>query len=123
MLAAFRAHIAAKQWDSVARMYVDDARFRWIEDGVVRYRSAAEVRQALAGLPSGMRVETTYDDTEIVPLALGIATASTLFETRFADSTGRGFGFGGAITMTLVHETGGWRFLGGHTSSPKPRGP
>lgn len=71
---------------------------------------------------------------EIVPLAPGVASVSTLFETRLAmlmsvpkvsptSPTGGGFGFGGAITMTLVHEAGGWRFLGGHTSTPKPRGP
>jgi ketosteroid isomerase-like protein len=123
MLAEFRAHSAAGQWDSMARMYADDPRFRWFEDGVIRYRSAAEVRQALAGLLAGMRIETTYDSMEIVAVAPGIATASTLFETRFTDSTGGGFGFGGAITMTLVHEADGWRFLGGHSSSPKPRGP
>ncbi len=123
MLQVYRDQVAAKEWDSVASLYADDPHFRWVEDGVVRYRSAAEIRQALAALPPSMRVETTYDETEIVPLAPGVASVLTRFETRFVDSTGAGFGFGGAITITLMHREGGWRFLSGHSSSPKRRGP
>jgi hypothetical protein len=68
-----------------------------------------------------MRVETTYADTEITPLAPGVAAVVTRFETRFADSTGADFGFEGSITATLVHRDGYWRFLQGHTSSAQPR--
>ena len=98
-------------------------RFTWVEDGAVRYRSAAEIRQALETLPPTMHVETTYSDTEIFALAPGVASVITRFETRFADSAGAGFSFDGAMTMTLVHGEDGWRFFGGHTSSPKRRGP
>jgi Domain of unknown function (DUF4440) len=123
MLTEFQAHMAAKRWDSMAAMYANDARFRWVEDGAVRYRSVAEVRQALAAVPPGMRVETTYEETEIDPLAPGVASVLTRFQTRFVDSAGGGFGFDGTITMTLVHQADGWRFLSGHTSTPKPRSP
>lgn len=123
LLQSFRTQTAAQEWDSVARLYADDARFRWVEDGVVRYRSAAAVRQALAALPRNVRVETSYRDTEIFAVAPGVASVVTGFETKFTDSTGTAFSFGGVITMTVVHLDGGWRFLTGHTSSPKPRGP
>jgi len=123
LLTEYATRVAAKEWDAVARLYAEDTRFRWVEDGIVRYRSAAEVRQALAALPAGMRITTTYRDTEVLPLAPGLASVVTQFQTSFADSAGRGFAFGGAITMTLVHLRDGWRLLGGHTSSPKPRGP
>ena len=123
LLAEFTTRFAAKEWDSVGRFYAEDARFRWVEDGVVRYRSAAEVRRALAAVPASMRIKTTYRDTEVLPLAPGLASVVTQFQTSFADSAGRGFTFGGAITMTLVHLQDGWKFLGGHTSSPRARGP
>lgn len=122
LLAEFTTRFAAKEWDSVGRLYAEDTRFRWVEDGVVRYRSAGEVSRALAAVPASMRITTTYRDTEILPLAPGLASVVTQFQTSFADSAGRGFAFGGAITMTLVHLRDGWRFLGGHTSSAKPRG-
>lgn len=115
-LGLFRRYSAASQWDSLSRLYVDDARFRWVENGMVRYRSAAEIHQALAALPPNTRIESTYQDTEIIPIAPGIASVVTRFQTRIAD-----FSFGGAITMMLIHRDDGWRILGGHTSAPQPR--
>jgi hypothetical protein len=106
-LSLFRRHQSTSQWDSLSRLYADDARFRWVENGVVRYRSAADVRQALARLASAMRIETTYQDTEILPIAPGLASVVTRFQTRFGDPAAGGFTFGGAITMTLIHAAEG----------------
>jgi hypothetical protein len=122
-LSQFRRYSSTSQWDSLSRLYAGDERFRWVENGVVRYRSAAEVRQALMRLTSTMRIETTYQDTEILPIAPGLASVVTRFQTRFGDPAAGGFTFGGAITMTLINTTDGWRMLGGHTSSPIPRTP
>lgn len=121
-LDSYNRHYTAREWDSVIRFYADDARFAWVEDGVVRYRSTAEIRQALESLPPSMRVETTYGDMDISVLSADVATVVTAFETRFVDAAGAEFGFGGMITMTLVREQNGWRIFGGHTSSAKRRG-
>src|SRR4051812_26706822 len=62
---------AAAQWDSVAVLYSADADARWIEDG--KRSDAATIRKGLASL-HGTRVATTYDRTEILPLAPGLAS-------------------------------------------------
>ncbi|MDH3369643.1 MAG: hypothetical protein OEO20_07440 [Gemmatimonadota bacterium] len=74
--------------DSVLALYADTSVFRWVEDGAVRYRSGNEVREALAALPSTARVQTTLQNTEIIPLGPGLASVVTGFTTQFVDSTG-----------------------------------
>ncbi len=69
VLEVHRQLSAVQAWDSVAALYADDSRFRWVEDGAVRYRSAAEIRRAFAALPPSVQVQTTYHDTEIVAVA------------------------------------------------------
>lgn len=71
MLKVYRERLAAKDWDSLARHYADDDRFRWVEDGLVRYNSVTEVRQALAAL----RVpDFTLEPLEQVYRRLDVAT-------------------------------------------------
>jgi hypothetical protein len=120
VLDLFRRYSATRQWDSLANLYAPDARFRWVENGVVQYRSAADIRRALAGLPPATRIESIYQDPEIIAIAPGVASLVTRFQTRIGDSASA-FSFGGAITMTLVNTDAGWRILNGHTSSPIPR--
>jgi len=118
MLEALRRYAAAGQWDSLLGLYADDPNSRWHEDGRGRY-SIETMRKGLTSLPPGSRVENTYRDTEIVPVAPGVATVFTLFETRVADSTGSGFSFDGVISMTVVKRKGTWQIIAGHTSSGK----
>lgn len=118
-LDAFLRYSAAGQWDSLGGLYAEGPDFRWMEQGVVQYRSADQIRQAMARVPSTTRVETTHHDTEIVALAPGVASVATAFHTTFVDSRNpEGREFGGVITMTLVHQEAGWRIVVGHTSSP-----
>lgn len=120
-LDAFGRYSAAGQWDSLARLYAGDATFRWLEQGVMQYRSAAQIQQALARVPPTTRIETTYRDTEIVALAPGVAAIATAFHTRFVDEGRPGAEFGGVLNLTLVHREGGWRILMGHSSSRPQR--
>ena len=123
-LAALRQYSAAGQWDSLVRLYADDPHFWFVENGAVRYRSAGQIREALASVPPGTRIETTHEGTEITPVAPGVASVATQFHSRFIDSTGTtAFSFGGAATLTLVHRRDGWQILNGHSSSPAPRRP
>ena len=119
-LDAFRRHGANRRWDSLAAKYAPDSSFRWVENGEVRYRSPEEIRTALARVSATMRIETSYRDTEIFPLAPVIPSVLTHFETRFVDST-TSFSFGSAMTMVVMHRAGGWKIVSGHGSGPIPR--
>lgn len=120
-LEEFRSQSAAGVRGSVLELYVDDASLRWVEDGQVRYRSIRDIADALGNLPPETRIETSYDDVEIMPLAPGTAWTVMRFRSELVDSTGVRFGFGGAITMVLSHRPRGWQIVGGHVSSPRER--
>ena len=87
-LDAFRRYSAAGQWDSLADLYANDADFRFLEQGMVQYRSPGEIRQALRRVAPGTKIETTYRDTKIVPLAPGVAAVATAFHTKFVGRQG-----------------------------------
>jgi hypothetical protein len=120
-LAAYCELSAAGRWDALMRLYADAPRFRWASNGAVVAHSVDEIRQYFSGLPAGSRVETAYQDTEIAPLAPGVALVETSFTTRMIDARGGGFGFGGMLTMTLVERADGWKIIAGHSSSAPPR--
>jgi ketosteroid isomerase-like protein len=122
VLEQFRQHSAAAEWNAVGAFYSDSPDFRFFESGELRYGSAEAVRSALAGLPPGTSIITDYRDREILALAPGLATVSTLFESTFTDGGGSQFTWGGALTLIWVHELEGWRMLRGHSSAPVPRG-
>lgn len=121
-LEQYRAAFAARNVDAVLRFYADDPRFRWVEDGELRYESKAAVATALrAFTPSLRSVELSYFDPVVTVLAPGVAVVATRFAQKITDSTGVTRGFAGAMSMTLVHADSGWRFLMGHTSSVVPQ--
>lgn len=120
-LEQFRAAFAARNVDAVMRFYANDPRFRWIEDGELRYESKGAVATALKKfMPTFTAVELSYFDPVVTPLAPGIAAVATRFAQKVTDSSGVTRGFAGAMSMTLVHADSGWRFLLGHTSSVVP---
>ena len=122
-LAEFTRLSAAARWDSLGALYSDRTDFRFLESGEVRYPSAAAIRDALTSVPAGTRIRTEHTDVAVQPLAPGLAGVSARFATQFVDSTGAGFGFSGAISVTLQHESAGWRIVSGHSSAPVPRAP
>jgi len=110
------------EWDSLSQLYSARADFRFLESGEVRYASATAIRDALRAVPAGTRIRTEYSDVSVQPIAPGLAGVSALFATQFVDSAGAGFGFSGAMSLTLQHEPAGWRIISGHSSAPVPRG-
>jgi ketosteroid isomerase-like protein len=123
VLASWRAAINALDVEGAAAFYLADSTFRWIEDGVVRYRSRAEVADAIRELAGSVRrTELLMDGTIITPLAPGVAAVTTGFAQKVEDHEGRVGGFAGAISMVLVHREEGWQFQLGHTSSGAPTG-
>lgn len=121
-LEQFRLAFAGRDIAAVLRFYADDPRFRWVEDGEVRYASKAEVATALrAYAPSLKAMELAYFDPLVTALAPGVAVVTTRFAQKVTDSSGVTRGFAGAMSMTLIHADSGWRLLVGHTSSLVPR--
>ncbi len=118
----FRNLGAASAWEAAGDFYSDSPSFRFYENGELRYKSADDVRAALADLGPGMRVTTEYSETDIEPLAPGLAQLRSRFESTLSGEGGFEVSYGGAVTMLWVHETGGWRILSGHSSAPVPRG-
>ncbi|MGQ0648102.1 MAG: nuclear transport factor 2 family protein [Gemmatimonadaceae bacterium] len=115
-------YAAQANWDSLVSVYSADSSFRFFESGALQYPSATAIREALRAVPRGTRIETRYDQTQIMPLAPRLAHVSTLFHTEFVGTAGSEFSFGGAVTMLWRHESVGWRILFGHSSAPVPRG-
>lgn len=122
-LSAYQAQAAAGQWDSVLTFYADDPGFRWVEEGRVVADSVDDIRRTFSGLPAGLRIETEFTGLEITPLAPGAASVVTAFSTRFRDSTGVKFAFGGMMTVAMVHHGARWQFLTGHSSTTRSQAP
>jgi hypothetical protein len=105
--------------DSLLRFYVDDERFNWVADGRL-IPSLTDIRKGIEAVSGFSRWHLEYTDTRIVALAPGVASVSTLYTQSLADSTGKGFSFGGALTMNFIDTPGGWKLLDGHSSSAQP---
>jgi hypothetical protein len=117
-LTSWRSAIAALDADAVAGHYLADSTFRWLEDGVVRYRDRDEVAAAIRTLKGSIRrTELLLDGTTITPLAPGLAAVTTGFAQKIEDTTGAVGGFAGAISAVMVHRDSAWVFLLGHTSA------
>lgn len=122
MLTAWQAALGARDATLLGAYYARDPRFRWIEDGAVRYTSAAQVVEAYRDMLGSVRaLSLTLDAPAITPLAPGVAVVTTGFAQKVTDTTGSITGFAGALTMTVIHGDSGWQFLAGHTSSVVPR--
>ena len=118
--ADFSALIDAGDFGGAAAFYADDPRFTWVEDGVVRYRSRADVTRAFEHLRLIGLVRFAYGEPTIEVLARDLAVLAVSFETVVGDGPQR-YAFGGAMTATMARTSAGWRFLVGHSSSRRPR--
>ncbi|HEY4320474.1 MAG TPA: nuclear transport factor 2 family protein [Gemmatimonadales bacterium] len=125
-LTAWTGAINRRDFGAASRFYTTDSSFRWIEDGQVRYRKAAEIRSAMESMaPLYREIAFNLTDVRVTPLSPGVATVTTEFTQKMTDTLGAVDGYAGAISMTMVDGPDGWRFLVGHTSSmvPAPTGP
>jgi len=74
----------------------------------------------LEAFPAGATVETELDALEVVRLGASGAHAWVSFATTVTAESG-GYSFRGMISFLLEREETGWRLVGGHVSSPRPR--
>ena len=119
---AYVAAVSAMDLDSAGTFYSDAPDFQWIEDGAVRYGSARESRESLAGL-GAMASSTTLTLADLTVTALGTdaAVATCHFTQEVAMGGGTGFSYSGAMTIILRKEGDRWLFASGHTSSVRAR--
>lgn len=114
--------VNAMDLDSAGSFYSDARDFQWIEEGAVRYGSAEESRESLAGLGAmASATRLTLSDLAVTALGSAAAVATCHFAQEIDVGGGRGFSFSGAMTIVLRRERGRWLFVSGHTSSIRPR--
>lgn len=119
---AYIEAINAMDFDSAGSFYSESPGFQWIEDGAIRYRSASESRESLAGLERmASSTELTVADLSVTAMGPDAAVASCHFAQTIGVEGGPGFAFAGALTIVLRNEDGRWLFVSGHTSSSRPR--
>jgi len=119
-LSAFIGRMDATDGDSIVRFYTDDPRFTWTANGTVVARSVAEIRAGISALAGYPRWRLEYLKPVIVPLAPGVALATSEYTQTLTDPVGKDLTFGGIVTLVWIHTPGGWKILHGHSSSPPP---
>lgn len=118
-LDSYRQAIEARDASALKKMYVEDDRFAWIEDGEVRYRSPEDILTGLAGLSSDVVIQTEYQDVEVSPVGNDGARAVMGFRTVIGEGPSA-YRFGGIVSIVLEKSPSGWRIVSGHTSTPRP---
>jgi len=122
--AAFDGYIAAlnaSDFDLAASYFADDPRFAWFEDGIQTYASRDDVRRSLEQLEAMGALSVTVEPARIVVLSADAALLDTT-HTTVVGEPGAGFEFSGVMTVALVRTDTGWKFLQGHTSTPRALG-
>ena len=108
--------------ERASRFYADDPRFEWFEDGVQRFESRADVRAALSQARTSGAARTRFANPQITVLDPQTVVLATTFHTPGAGSGEGEPASRGALTITLVREREGWRFLLGHSSRERSAG-
>lgn len=113
--------MAARDTAALRRMYAEDDRFVWIEDGAVRYRSVGDVFAGLASLPADASLETDLRGLDVVPLSSDGAYAWASFTTTVGQGA-EAYSFEGVLSFALERSSDRWHIVGGHSSSSPPGG-
>ena len=101
-----------------AAFYANDPRFRWVEDGSIKYDSQAQIKRALEGIASLGKVETVYGAPRIWALNDQQVNLFVKFKTTVVErKSGETFSFSGAVTAVMEESEHGWQFVTGHTST------
>jgi ketosteroid isomerase-like protein len=100
--------------DRASRFFADDPRFAWFEDGASRFASRADVRAALIQARSTGGARTRFASPQVTVIDPQTVTLAAMFRETYAGSDVAPVR--GVLTITLVREPEGWRFLVGHRS-------
>ena len=113
----YRSRFNARDTDSLLAFYADDPRWVWAAEGKVARQSRSLIKSQLESLTGLTHWRIRYNKMEIVPLAPGLAFATTEYAMRFGDSLVTRLRFVGALTMFWIHTPAGWKISGGHSST------
>lgn len=121
MLSEYAAAANSGDLDAALSYYVKDSRFKWAEDGAIRYSSFADLEVAIRSFAEFGSISTEYIDPFVNPLTPDHAQLFTSFKTTVGDVDAGGFSFSGVITMNLVRTETSWKIMAGHTSTARER--
>ena len=105
-------------WAEAAKIYADDARFHWSDEGLgTTYFSRAEV---LASTESAYAALSSHhlelSNTRVEVLSPHLALFECDYEQEMTFSPGSKIEFGGRISVLLEKIDGRWQYLAGHSS-------
>lgn len=109
--------------DALADFYSDDARFYWVEDGVIRYPDKQQLTASMQQFYGMMKAS----DRQVGEKRINVLDANTAMiyvasKQNIELNSGFQFSIDGAMSVLMKKEEGSWRFLMGHSSTKKPRG-
>src|SRR5262245_60425628 len=84
-LDAYRELSSAGECYAAHRLDADEPHCLSVTSGTVVSRSVDEIRKYFTELPAGTRIDTTYQDTQVMPVTPGVAEVVTSFQTRLVD--------------------------------------
>jgi hypothetical protein len=107
--------------DSLQRFYAEDTGWKWVTDGRMGRSSHLMIRSRLDDLAAYPQWHLGYRDLLIIPLRPGLAVVFADYRMGFDGRPGKPLVNDGAHTVFWEHRLGGWKMVGGHTSS-RPTG-
>ncbi len=114
--------IKTMEWETVSKMYAEDPRFYYIEDGTIAYESKAAVLSAMKGIGESVdSIEMNISEPEITILSEDLAVVSATYKQQMVFQNGYELPLAGAFTLVLIRQDGSWNTLIGHNSTLKPR--
>lgn len=121
---AYGTAMRDRDWDTLTKLYADDPRFHWVEDGVLRATSQADIAKEYAGIGAGLdSLPATFQAPVVTPLAPGVAAFTVAYTMTMYRKGGVAVPLAGITSGTLLHTSGGWRFLNGHSSTRRDTAP
>ena len=121
MLSEYASAANSGDLDAALGFYVQDSRFRWAEDGAIRYSSFADLEAAIRRFADYADFSTEYSDPYVNALTRDHAQLFTSFKTMVGGADAGGFSFSGVVTMNLARTETGWKIMAGHTSTARER--
>ena len=118
--ASYGAHLNAGELDSAGAFVADDSRFRWYEDGVIRYRTPTDLREALQAIAAYGHIRVRADEPNVIVLSPDNVWLSTMTSTEIGPGDSVAFAFEAAVTLVMIRTTAGWKMLAGHSSTARP---
>ena len=102
--------------DEFLAAFAEDARFAWLEDGDIRYRTPMEFRNDQAARPDNTEILTRLEDIAVVPVGIDAAHAWARYTTTETEGDGT-FTYEGAVSFVLERSGATWRIVGVHRSN------